>query len=183
MLKRASMNGVIASGSEFFVPTGLFGQTALALQRAPGDDWYLKSWTINGLDVADTGYDFGAQPGTIEGSEIVLSRNGAAVTGRAGDVTKQVDDYFVVIFPTNREIRWPQSRRMKFTRSTLDGSFRVAGLHAGDYFVAGVSRLLGTRDSGEWQNPDVLLQLEARAERITLAEGQVANLSLRLIER
>ena len=46
-----------------------------------------------------------------------------------------------------------------------------------------MSRILGTRDGGEWQNPDVLLQLEARAERITLSEGQTANVSLRLIDR
>ena len=61
--------------------------------------------------------------------------------------------------------------------------FAVGGLPAGDYFVAAVSRLQGTRDGGEWQNPDVLLQLEARAERLTLSEGQSRMVTLRLIER
>jgi hypothetical protein len=179
---REPTTGVIFAGSEFFI-TNLFGRTALALLSAPGDDWYLKSWTINGTDVADTGYDFRAQPHTIDGSEIVVSRNGAAISGRVSDGARPVDDYFVVAFPVSREARLPGSRRMKFARSALGGTFRVSGLPSGDYFVAAVSRIVGTRDGGEWQNPDVLMQLEARAERITLLEGQAATVSLRLIER
>ena len=74
-------------------------------------------------------------------------------------------------------------------RSTTTGSVRPDGIYfcldlpPGDYFVAAVSRLQGTRDAGEWQNPDVLLQLEARAERLTLSEGQSRTVTLRLIER
>ena len=70
-----------------------------------------------------------------------------------------------------------------FVRSAFGGEFRVSALPSGDYFVAAVSRLQGSRDGGDWQNPDVLLQLEARAERITVSEGQTANVSLRLIDR
>ena len=94
-----------------------------------------------------------------------------------------VDDYAIVVFPVSRVMRIPQSRRLKFARSTLDGTFRIGGLPAGDYFIAAVSRIVATSDSGEWQNPDVLLQLESRAQRVSLLEGQTANLSLRLIER
>ncbi len=82
---RESTTRLLMTGSEFSTIHGLFGLTSLSLQNAPADDWYLKSWTINGTDVADTGYDFGAQPRTIEGSEIVLSRNGASISGRVND--------------------------------------------------------------------------------------------------
>ena len=68
---------------------------------------------------------------------------------------------------------------MKFTRSATDGSFRIGGLPAGDYLVAAVPRLNTT----EWQNPELLRQLASRAERITLFEGQNANVSVRLLER
>jgi hypothetical protein len=180
---RESTTRLLVTGSEFSTINGLFGLTSLSLQNAPADDWYLKSWTINGTDVADTGYDFGAQPRTIEGSEIVLSRNGATISGRVDGNTRSIDDYSVVVFPALRDARFPRSRRMKFSRSTTDGTFSVGGLPAGDYFVAAVSRLQGTRDAGEWQNPDVLLQLEARAERLTLSEGQSRTVTLRLIER
>ena len=113
----------------------------------------------------------------------MLSRNGAVIAGLASDGLKTADDYFVVVFPVSRESRWPGSRRMKFVRSAFGGEFRVSALPSGDYFVAAVSRLQGSRDGGDWQNPDVLLQLEARAERITVSEGQTANVSLRLIDR
>ena len=175
-------SGLVVTDSDFFI-TNLFGLTSFAIQGSQGNDWYLKSFTINGTDIADTGFDFGAQRDSIQGSEVVLSRNGAAVSGRAGTAVRAADDYFVVVFPAARTLRFPQSRRVKFVRSEETGAFRVSGLPPGDYFVAAVSRLLGTPEDGEWQDPEVLLQLEPRAERITLAEGQQATVSLRLIER
>ncbi|HET9192810.1 MAG TPA: carboxypeptidase regulatory-like domain-containing protein [Vicinamibacterales bacterium] len=178
---RDPTTGVVTGSSEFFI-TNLFGHTALSL-RTPSDEWFLKSWTIRGTDVVDTGYDFGTGPDTIDDSEIVLSRNGGVISGLASDGLKPADDYFVVVFPVSRDARWTGSRRVKLARSSVGGEFRVAALASGDYFVAAVSRILGTRDGGEWQNPDVLLQLEARAERITVSEGQTANVSLRVIDR
>jgi protocatechuate 3,4-dioxygenase beta subunit len=178
---RDPTTGVVTGSSEFFI-TNLFGHTALSL-RIPSDEWFLKSWTIRGTDVVDTGYDFGTGPDTIGDSEIVLSRNGAVISGLASDGLKPADDYFVVVFPVSRDARWTGSRRVKLARSAIGGEFRIAALPSGEYFVAAVSRILGTRDGGEWQNPDVLLQLEARAERITVSEGQTANVSLRVIDR
>lgn len=171
---------IMASG-EFFSSTGLFGPTGFALRSAPGDEWYLKSFTINGKDIVDTGFDFGTKPGTIEGAEVVLSRNGAVVSGRLA--ATKIDNYFVVVFPVSRGALMPSSRRVKFTRSAPDGSFRIAGLPAGDYLIAAVNRLAGSHDGGEWQNPELLNQLDASAERVTLSEGQSRTLNLRLIER
>ena len=178
---REPTTGVVAGSSEFFI-TNLFGHTALSL-RTPSDEWFLKSWTIRGIDVVDTGYDFGTGPDEIDDSQIVLSRNGAAISGLASDGLKPADDYAVIVFPVSRESRWPGSRRIKFVRSAFGGEFRVSALPSGDYFVVAVSRMMGSRDGGEWQNPDLLLQLEGRAERVSLTEGQTVNVSLRLIER
>jgi len=164
--------------NEFF-GLGLFGRLAFALRNAPDENWYLKSFTINGEDIADSGFDFGWQPATITDAEIVLSRNGASVTGRRIDARAGGPGYFVLVFSPSYERLPPLSRRIKFTRSATDGSFRVGGLPAGDYLVAAVSRLKTT----EWQNPELLQRLSPRAERVTLSEGQSATLSLRLIER
>jgi hypothetical protein len=165
------------STSEFF-GLGLFGRLAFALNSAPDENWYVKSFTINGTDIADSGFDFGAQPGTIDGAEIVLSHNGASVSGRRADNGPNTG-YYVIVFPATRNGVPPGSRRVKFTRSATDGSFRISGLPAGDYLVAAVSRL----QAGEWQNPELWDRLAPRAERITLTEGQSANVSVRLIER
>ena len=163
--------------NEFF-GLGLFGRLSFALRNAPADDWYLKSFTINGEDIADSGFDFGWQPATISDAEIVLSRNGASIVGRRVDARAGGPGYFVIAFSPSYERLPPLSRRTKFTRSATDGSFRIGGLPAGDYLVAAVPRLKTT----EWQNPELLRQLAPRAERVTLAEGQQATLSVRLID-
>ena len=166
------------STNEFF-GLGLFGRISFALRNAPDENWYLKSFTINGTDVADSGFDFGAQPDTITDAEIVLSRNGASITGRRVDARAGGPGYFVLVFSPSYDRLPPLSRRMKFARSATDGSFRVSGLPAGDYLVAAVPRL----NTAEWQNPDLLRQLAPRAERVTLTEGQNASVMLRLLER
>ena len=166
--------------TEFFF-TGLFGPTGFSLQRASGDDWYLKSFTIKGVDISDTGFDFGAQPAVITDSHLVISRNGASISGRLRDPA--VNGYFVVAFPTSRDQRFAYSRRVKFARAGADGAFRISGLPPGTYFVAAVDHIEGTTEGGEWQNPDLLLRLESGAERITLLEGQAENVSLRLNQR
>jgi len=171
--------GVVATGSEFFI-TGLFGPTTFA-RRSASDDWYLKSLTINGTDIIDTGFDFGSQPSTISDSVLVLSRNGASISGQLRTSTSR--DYFVVAFPTARDTRFASSRRMKFTRAAADGTFRIQGLPPGEYFVTAVDRLDGTANGGEWQNPDLLLRFESGAERVSLTEGQARSVSLGLIER
>lgn len=177
---RAESRMAVIGSSEFFI-TGLFGPTAFSLRRGFADDWYLKSFTINGVDISDSGFDFGAQPGTITDSQLVLSRNGASVAGRLRD--SAVTNYFVVAFATSREHRFAFSRRVKFARAGADGSFRIGGLPPGDYFVAAVDHIEGTAEGGEWQNPELLLRLEAGAERITLLESQAGTVSLRLNQR
>ena len=176
---RSEATMVFGWNSREFFGLGLFGRLAFALRGAPDPDWYLKSFTINGLDIADTGFDFGWQPATISDAEIVLSHNGASIAGRRTDARAGGPGYFVLVFSPSYERLPPLSRRMKFTRSATDGSFRVGGLPAGDYLVAAVPRLNTT----EWQNPELLRQLAPRAERVTLTEGQHANVSVRLLER
>jgi hypothetical protein len=177
---RVDATMAVIGRTEFFL-SGLFGPTGFSLRRASADDWYLKSFTINGVDVSDTGFDFGAQPATITDSQIVISRNGASISGRLRESGS--DGYFVVAFSTSREQRFAYSRRVKFARAGTDGTFRIGGLPPGDYFVAAVDHIEGTADGGEWQNPELLLRLESGAERITLLEGQADTVSLRLNQR
>lgn len=170
----------VIGSTEFFL-TGLFGPTGFSLRRAAGDEWFLKSFTINGIDISDTGFDFGAQPAAITDARLVLSRNGAAIAGRLRD--SLATNYFVVAFPSSREARFAFSRRVKFARAGADGAFRIAGLPPGDYFVAAVDLLDGTVEGGEWQNPELLDRLESGAERVSLLEGQAQSVFLPLIER
>jgi hypothetical protein len=55
----------------------------------------------------------------------------------------------------------------------------VTGLPPGEYWVAAVDALA----PGDWQTGDVLDTLVGRAERIKVADGQVATVALRLSRR
>jgi hypothetical protein len=65
-----------------------------------------------------------------------------------------------------------------------DGAFRVAGLPPGDYWVAAIDRLDGL-PGGASAPPeaDLLEPLSSRGTRVTIAEGQLQDVTLRLIRR
>jgi hypothetical protein len=183
---RAQVSGgvsVVVSGDGVFYITGLFGPMAFSLQSAPGDDWHLKSIVIDGRDVIDSGYDFGATASTIAGAEITVSRQGGAITGSVTDGAKPVDSYAVVVFPADQRRRAAHAPGLRMARPQNDGSFRVTGLPPGDYYVAAVDRLEGTRTGGEWQSPTLLEQLSSRAERVTVGERGTKTVTLRRIVR
>ena len=145
--------------------------------------WFLKAVTVGSVDITDIGFEVPAGPQTVGDAEIVVSSNGATITGRATERDVPVDDYSVVAFPLDRNQWTPHSRRLRFARSSRGGAFRLAGLPPGDYYVAAVDRLDGSADGGEWQNDDVLNRLVPGAERITLTEGESRAATLRLTRR
>lgn len=173
---------LVTSGTDFFV-TGLFGPTAFALRAGPSDDWFIKSFTVNGFDIVDSGFDFGARPRTIDNVEVVLSDNGAVITGWVAAAQTRSTSYAVVVFPAAAAARVSHSRRIKVARSAADGSFRLGGLPSGDYLVAAVNRIAGGSGGGEWQDAGVLRSLEPLAQRISLVEGRSQTVTLRLIQR
>ncbi len=175
-------SGLIVSSTGAFYVSGLTGPTGFWLPQAP-DGWYLKSVVINGADVTDDAYDFGTVPQTVVDAEVVISQNGAAITGRVTDRDRAVEDCSVVVFSVLRDQWGPRSRRLKVMRANREGAFRVSGLPQGDYFITAVDRLAGTADAGEWQSVTVLESLAARAERISVAEGESRVVSLRLVRR
>lgn len=173
---------VVAGNGDFYV-TGLAGPTAFSLQSAPGDEWYIKSIVIDGQDVTAAGYDFGTSAATIGGAEITVSRNGGTITGRTNDGGKAVDSYAVVVFPAQAGRRQPHVSGLRAARSLADGSFLITGIPPGDYYVAAVSRLDGTRTAGEWQGAALLAQLVPGAERISIRGVETRTVTLRRIAR
>jgi uncharacterized protein (DUF2141 family) len=179
----SNSSSFVVSGDGTFYVTSLFGETAFVMRRSPADSWYLKSVVISGQDVTERGFDFGAGPRTIDGAEIVISRSGATISGRVNSGATETNSFGVVVFPVFRDQWVPHSPRLKFTRSTDDGAFRVTGLPPGDYYVAAVDRIDGTAQAGEWQSADVLTQLVSSAERVSTAERESRVVTPRLIRR
>jgi hypothetical protein len=158
-----------------FSLTGLYGPVKFTY-RNPVPGYYLKSVTIGGVDVTDTGFDFGFSGRAFDDAEIVLSPAGGGiagtVTGRAG---ARADQAIVLAFSTNRQDWFAGSRFLKLVAAT-NGSFDLNGLPPGEYWAAAVDALA----PGDWQTPEVLDGLVGTATRVTIAERQVQTATLRL---
>jgi protocatechuate 3,4-dioxygenase beta subunit len=161
---------------------GVFGRSFLNV-RPRSANWYVKSITYRGQDLADSAVDFGYTE-TFRDLEIVVSGAGASVTGRVtDDRAAPVRDYTVALIPTDRSKLTMPSRWLRTGRSSQDGAFRLTGIVPGDYWMIAVDRLDSSEVAGDLQNPEVLDALASRAQRITLGEGQSQALTLRLVRR
>jgi hypothetical protein len=184
---RAPMGGPGARGTGqpdgTFMMDGLNGPRRLRLLGAP-PSWTLKAIRVNGIDVTDDSLPFGTRDQSLTDVEVVLTKNAAGITGGVADARgASVTDYTVIVFAT-RPDRWYQgSRFLTFTRPKADGTFAVADLPPGEYYVAAVDRMQGTEGFGEWQDPAVLESLAPGSTRITLGEGQTPSVTPRLIVR
>lgn len=133
------------------------------------------------LDITDTPFDFGVTAQTITGAEVVIS-NGATISGHVTDsASAPVGNYSVVVFSTDRTTWSTRSRVLRLARPAQDGSFEVASLPPGEYWVAAIDPVEGNDVSGDWLTPESLEKLSFRARRVTLVERERHLTVLRLI--
>jgi len=166
-----------------FALGGLQGPRRLRLSQAPSS-WSLKAVRVNGFDVTDDILSFGTARESLSNVEVVLSKAGPTIAGSVSDAQGQKpDDYTVVAFSTDTERWYARSRFLAFVRAKRDGTFQLAGLAPGEYYVAAVDSLQGAEGWGEWQDPEFLRAIASQATRVSLADGQGASVALRLIPR
>ena len=171
-----------ATGESFRI-TSLSGPTRL-VASTNDENWYVRSIAIDGVDATDVPFDFGFDGRQYTAAEIVFSRFGAAIGGRAtDDRAVPVTDYAVYVFPTDRGKWFAASRWLKLVRSTADGAFRATALPPGEYWLAAVDRVDTIADSRDWVDADLLESLASRATRVAVGEKQEQTLTLRVIRR
>ena len=138
--------------------------------------WQLKSVVVNGVDVADTAIE--VQPGVNLTDVVVtftdkLAELSGTVYDQAGRVTP---NFPIIVFSTN-EAHWRQgSRRTRQVRPATDGSFKVPGLPAGEYYVSAVTSV----EQSDLADPEFLKQLAAASFRITLKDAEQKKQDLKL---
>jgi hypothetical protein len=163
-----------------FEITDVSGPRRLSVMRAPSG-WALKYVLVNGIDATDAVMPFGAETQSLSDVEILLTSEITRITGSVRDSRgTPLASGSVIAFAEDRE-RWYQgSRFLSVSRPSQDGSFVIAGLPAGSYFVIAVDRL---PDGDAWQNPAFLGALTARATRVTLTDGQQLAVNVTVIGR
>jgi hypothetical protein len=154
---------------------GLAGPQLIRVQGVPAG-WALKSITLDGADITDTGYDF--RPGNnMTGLVITLTDRLTDVTGSVRDARGQpVTDYVLVAFPEDPKLWVPQSRFVQTARPNQNGTFNIKALPPGRYLAAVVPSL----ETGLQNDPAVLMQLRPQAQSFSLAEGQTLTLNLEM---
>jgi hypothetical protein len=158
-----------------FEASGLTGRRLFRVGMAPGG-LLLKSVTLNGQDVTDSGIEF--RPGeTVSGIEIQLVKELATISGAVqGPKGENASDFSVVAFSPDTGKWGYLSRWVKPARPDQSGRFTINGLPEGDYLVAAVDYM----EPGEEQDPEFLERLRAVATSISLKDGEKKSVTLKL---
>jgi hypothetical protein len=163
--------------------SGIFGPSRLTAPRLPGcDTCYLKSVRVNGVDAADTPFDFGLAGGTIRDVEVVVSDAGATIEGRVIDDAAARTDLAMLVMPALEAHRYPSSPYVKFAMAR-SGRLEAAGLPAGEYIVVAAHRDDVAMATFDPDDPSLVALLAARGTRVTVFERERATVNLRVRRR
>lgn len=142
---------------------------------SPPSGWFLKSVTLQGHDVTDTGVECKAGE-DISGVEVLLTKQAGSVAGTAIADGKRTTDYVVVAFAADRA-RWgTASRFVRTAKPDQSGRFEIKGLAPETYLVVALEYL----EPGEEADPEVLERLRPRATEVMLAEGEARVVALKI---
>jgi len=141
--------------------------------------WSLKSATRGGEDIIDVPIDFTNDISTFI---VTFTDQPTRITGSVRQASGAADtDAFVIIFPANPQ-RWVdagrQPIRMRGQRVPGTGTFTIAGLPPGDYFLAAIAEA----SASTWQSPKFLDALSRQATRVRLDVGTTLTQDLKRVE-
>jgi carboxypeptidase family protein len=156
----------IEPGSRFTiseVPPGPYRfDTGVPGLRTAIGGWWLQSISIGGRDILDGELELRQSE---DGAVITFTDRATELAGRLTDAKgNPAGDATVVIFATDANAWFLNSRRVAAVRAGPDGRYAIANLPAADYFVAASDDV----DSGEWYDPALLRRLARSAGRVTL---------------
>jgi hypothetical protein len=157
-----------------FVPPNMMMPPPL-MPVQPGG-FVLKSAMLNGKDVADDPIDV-RQGAEIKDLVVTFTDKLSEISGTLQDAAgKPVVGYPIVVFSTNRAAWTFGSRRIAQAHPASDGTYKVQGLPAGDYYVCALTDL----DPADLYDPACLDQLAPASFKITLADGEKKTQNLKL---
>ena len=164
------------TSSDFtFTVKGIAQPVLLRVGGASG--WSVKSVFFNGENVTDL--PLPAAPGVdLEGVRVLLTQSAPTISGVVRDDRGAVVvDTTVLLFPSD-ETKWGfSSRYVRTTRPDTQGRFEFKSVPAyANYRVIALPAL----EEGQGSDPDFLLSVRDRAERLGATDGEAKTLDLRL---
>ena len=145
------------------LPGSMFGA------MMPDATWTVKSIRApDGTDLADVPFD--VVPGQdIDALVVTLTDRPAVLSGTVMDAEGRPSSAFpIIIFSTDPAHWMAGSRRVQQVRPATDGTYRIAGLPAGEYYVGAVTTL----ELDDLYDPPFLQQIVPIAFTIAIADGE-----------
>jgi len=155
-----------------FEMSGLNGPRRLELTRVP-PGWALQEIRARGIDVADRPLPFGKREQSLAGVEVILTDRVSELSGAIVDAEEHPQPRAAAIVFASDRTRWYSgSRYMRRAPAAADGSFTIAGLPFGNYYVAALGAARSTAIGDDWPDPAFLETLIPSASSVNVAEGQ-----------
>jgi hypothetical protein len=137
--------------------------------------WAIKSIEVNEKDYVDTAIEItgGRQ---VHGARIVLSNRFPTLTGQITDEKGNPAEGTVLLFPGDASKWLEAAGTSRSARPDQSGHYRLEAVRPGDYLAVALDYVQ------QWQvnDPEFLEELRDKATKVTLEEGQSAQLALKL---
>lgn len=142
------------------------------------DGWMVKSIEHQGRDVSDTALELRSSE-ELTGVDVVLTSQVSRIAGQLTDAKGlPLRDATVIVFPADRERWFEGSRRLRAVRPDQRGQWEVTALPPGDYLVLALDYV----DGAGWVDPEYLEALRDYGQAITIREGTVQSIALKLTQ-
>ena len=164
-----------------FEMKGITGIRRLQAATLP-TGWMVKSITSDGVDVTDQPLEFGRPTLAALSFEVVLTDRVNSVSGTVtDDRNRGLAGVRIVVFSPDNDRWYPGSRSVRSVETSPDGSFAIAGMPVGSYFIAPAPSF-PPGDEG-WSEPAFLESLRSVARTISMGEGDSQSVTFRLSSR
>jgi hypothetical protein len=140
-------------------------------------EWRLESVMLNGVEVADSGFDM-PQDANVTNLIVTMTTAQGEVSGTVANATGEPErDCWVILFARDSAMWTPGSRRIAATRPGQNNRFQLR-MPPGNYYAVAVDNF--DVEQGEWTDPAFLARVRDRAVAIAIADGDTHSLDLKI---
>jgi hypothetical protein len=163
------------AGGKFNARNVLPGQYRFTVSGLP-EGWAIDSALFEGRDVADHQLQIDGTR-NLGGIEVTLASRPGTIAGTVSNAAgAPAPDYTVMVFPADRQLWLPQSRRIQVALAGPDGRYTLRGLPAGEFRLA----VIPDHEAGREFDPEYLTKVMATALTIRLGAGEARGQDLRV---